>query len=218
MCDEEYKSFHSKLIPTVEPDLIIGVRTPVLRKFAKKAAKMPCGAEFLKSLPHKYYDENNLHAFMLEEITDYRECMSRVKEFLPYIDNWATCDMLSPKVFGKNKALLIDDIKELLNSAQTYSVRFAIVMLMKHYLDEDFKEEYLQAVASVATGEDYYINMGAAWFFATALCKQREKTVQFLKAGNLKPNVHNKAIQKAIESSRVNKADKEMLRKLKIKE
>lgn len=214
--DKKYKEFHSKLMPTVNPDTIIGVRTPAMRKLAKELAKQPEYMEFIHMLPHKYYDENNLHGFLIETIKDYEDCVAAVNEFLPYIDNWATCDLMSPRVFKKHRAELLEQIKVWMCSEHTYTIRYGIGMLMTHFLDEDFKKEYLEWVAEVRS-EEYYVNMMIAWYFATALAKQPEETLPYIEEKRLDVWVHNKAIQKAVESYRVSSEQKEYLKTLKIK-
>lgn len=216
MQDLGYRDFHSKLMPTVPKDKIIGVRVPQLRKFAKEFGKTEDAKEFLKILPHKYYEEDNIHAFLIEQIKDFDECISALDDFLLYVDNWATCDMMTPKVFKKNTDKLLPKIEEWLISDYTYQVRFAIGMLMKFYLDENFDEKYLKLVASVKS-EEYYINMMIAWYFATALAKQWDKTLPYIQNKNLDKWTHNKAIQKAVESYRVTDKQKEYLKTLKIK-
>lgn len=216
MQDLSYRDFHSKLMPTVDKEKIIGVRVPELRKFAKEFAKTEEAKDFLKILPHKYYEEDNLHAFLIEQIKDFDECVSALDDFLLYVDNWATCDMMTPKVFKKNTDELLPKINEWLISDYTYEVRFAIGMLMKLYLDENFDEKYLKLVAGVKSDE-YYINMMIAWYFATALAKQREKTLPYIENRALDKWTHNKAIQKAVESYRITKEQKEYLKTLKIK-
>lgn len=214
--DLGYRDFHSKLMPTVPKDKIIGVRVPELRKFAKEFGKTQEATDFLKILPHKYYEEDNLHAFLIEQIKDFDECVAALDEFLLYTDNWATCDMMSPKVFKKNTELLLPKIKEWLISDYTYQARFAIGMLMKFYLDGNFDEEYLKLVSGVKSDE-YYINMMIAWYFATALAKQWEKTVPYIEDNALDKWTHNKAIQKAVESNRITREQKEYLKSFKIK-
>lgn len=214
--DLSYKDFHKKLIPNIDEDNIIGVRTPVLRKFAKEFAKSELKDEFLNSLPHKYYDENNLHAFVIEAIKDYDECINKIDEFLPYIDNWATCDLLSPKIFKKHKKEVYDKIKIWLKSDKTYTVRFAIVTLLANYLDDDFEEEMLTLVTDIKS-EEYYINMAIAWYVSVALVKQYDSTIKLIQSKKLDKFTHNKSIQKAIESYRVDDDKKKYLRTLKIK-
>ena len=214
--DKKFREFHSRLVPTVEPEKIIGVRTPALRQLAKEIVKEGGDREFLDQLPHHYFEENQLHAFMISSIKDYGECMERTRVFLPYIDNWATCDQMSPKVFARHRGELLEEIKAWLESEKTYTVRFAIGMLMEHFLDEDFAAAYLEMVAGVRS-EEYYINMMIAWYFATALAKQYEETLPYIEEKRLAVWTHNKAIQKAIESRRISKEQKDYLRGLKIK-
>jgi len=216
MQDIAYRDFNSKLIPTLDKSLFIGVRTPELRKYAKQLAKREDIEEFLHSLPHKYFDENQLHAFIVSEIKDFKSCVDRVNEFLPYVDNWATCDQLSPKVFKKNHKELIAYIKEWLESDKVYTVRFGIGMLMEHFLDEDFDISYLETVSNIRSDE-YYVNMMIAWYFATALAKQYESVIPFIEKRSLDIWTHNKAIQKAVESLRISDEKKEYLKNLKIK-
>ena len=216
MQDEKYRDFNSKLIPTVDKESMIGVRTPELRKYAKQLVKREDVGEFLHSVPHKYFDENQLHAFILAEIKDFGVCLEEVKNFLPYIDNWATCDQLSPKVFKKYRKELLTHIKEWINSDKTYTVRFGIGMLMEHFLDEDFDLTYPEMVAEIRS-EEYYINMMTAWYFATALAKQYEKVLPFIENKKLDTWTHNKAIQKAVESYRITDEQKTYLKGLKVK-
>ena len=216
MQDIEYRDFNSKLIPTVKKEDMIGVRTPELRKYAKKLLKEEGVEDFLHSLPHKYFDENQLHAFIISEIKDFKLCIDELINFLPYLDNWATCDQLSPKIFKKYRNDLLPHIYEWLKSDKTYTVRFGIGMLMEHFLDEDFKSEYPEMVAAVRS-EEYYINMMTAWYFATALAKQYESILPFIEGNKLDTWTHNKTIQKAIESNRINAEQKNYLKGLKIK-
>lgn len=216
MQDLPYRAFHSKLMPTIDANEVIGIRVPVLRKYAKILIKEPDIQEFLDELPHKYFEENNVHGFLIEQIRDYETCMKELKKFLPYINNWATCDMTSPKVFKKHKEELLIEIRRWIVSGQPYTIRYGIGMLMQHYLDEDFQEEYLELAAGIRS-EEYYVNMMIAWYFATALAKQYEKTVPYLQNKKLDIWTHNKAIQKACESYRITREQKEFLRTLKIK-
>ncbi len=211
--DIKYKDFHSKLMPTVDPDLVIGVRTPQLRKFAREFSKTPEAAEFLKKLPHKYYEENNLHGFLVEAMKDYEECIAAVNAFLPYVDNWATCDLMRPKVFGKHLQELLAQIRIWMESKETYTIRFGIEMLMTFYLDEQFDIAYPELVAGVQS-EEYYVNMMIAWYFATALAKQYEAVIPYIEQGWLARWTHNKAIQKAVESYRITEEQKAYLRTL----
>lgn len=214
--DVEYRDFHARLMPTVEKEKIIGIRIPVLRKFAKEYAKSEDAGEFIKILPHDYYEENNLHGFLIEGIKDYEECIRALDIFLPYVDNWATCDIIAPKVLKKHLPELEHKIWEWMASGHTYTVRYGIGMLMRFYLDEAFQKEYLTRVTQVQS-EEYYVKMMAAWYFATALAKQYETTLPFIEERRLEKWTHNKAIQKAIESSRITQEQKRYLRKLKIK-
>ena len=216
MQDEKYRSFQVKLFPTVEPETVIGVRTPELRSYAKKLLKEEGISAFLSDLPHKYFDENQIHAFIISEIKDYGRCIEEVNRFLPYVDNWATCDQMSPKVFKKNRPQLLEQIRIWLKSDKTYTIRFAIGMLMEHYLDDDFDIRYPETVASIRSDE-YYVNMMIAWYFATALAKQYEAVLPFIEDGKLDIWTHNKAIQKAVESYRITPNQKECLKGLKRK-
>ena len=212
--DLKYKDFHQKLMPTVNPDKVIGIRTPALRKFAKDFGKREEAKEFIKKLPHKYYEEDNLHAFLLEEIKDYNHLIRELNNFLPFVDNWATCDMMRPKILKSHKTELLVDIKKWLNSDNTYTIRFAVNCLMLYYLEEDFKPEYLDWVKNIESDE-YYINMVRAWYFATALAKQYNEAVKILENNALDKWTHNKTIQKAIESYRITKEQKDYIRTLK---
>jgi 3-methyladenine DNA glycosylase AlkD len=214
--DLKYKAFHCRLIPNVNPDTVIGVRTPELRKLAKDLSKSPESEKFLAVLPHKYYEENNLHGFLIETIKDYDTCVAALEAFLPYVDNWATCDLMSPKVFKKHLPELYEKIKVWLTSDRTYTVRFGIEMLMSFYLGDEFQPEMLELVASVRSKE-YYINMMIAWYFATALAKKYDDTLPYIKERRLDQWTHNKTIQKAIESYRISDDAKAYLRILKKK-
>lgn len=218
IADAEYAAFQAKLTPGIEPKLFIGVRVPKLRILAKEIIKEGGYEEFINDLPHKYYDENMLHGFLISEIKDYDKAVERVEEFLPFVDNWAVCDTMKPKPFKnkKNRSLLIKKIKEWASSKDTYTCRFGIEMLMNHYLDEYFEESYLEIPALVVS-EEYYVNMMIAWFFATALAKQWDATVPYIENKKLQIWTHNKTIQKAIESYRITDEQKTYLRTLKIK-
>ena len=223
MRDAKYAAFQAKLTPGIEPERFIGVRTPQLRAFAKELVKgkaQGIDAElterFLADLPHRYFDENQLHAFIISETKDYDKCMRMTEEFLPYIDNWATCDQLSPKIFAKHKGDLLEHIDCWLESDRTYTVRFGTGMLMEHFLGEDFDVSYMDRVASIRSGE-YYINMMTAWYFATALAKQYDAALAALLEGRLDKWTHNKAIQKAVESRRITDEQKAYLKTLKRK-
>lgn len=212
--DEEYKNFHAKLIPNIPHEKIIGVRTPAVRKLAKEYCKSPDIDVFLRDLPHKYYDENNLHGFIIAECRDYEKCIGYINAFLPYVDNWATCDLLKPKAFAKNRDKLKCDIDRWLNSDEIYTKRFGMGMVMCHFLDSDFDESYLQKIADVKSDE-YYIKMMQAWFFATALAKQWEEAVKIIEERRLDEWTHRKAIQKSCESFRITKEQKEYLKSFK---
>ena len=214
--DTEYRDFQSKLIPTVDKDRFIGVRTPELRRCAKRLAGTEAGDAFLDALPHEYFDENQLHAFIISGIKDYGECVSEVERFLPYVDNWATCDQMSPNVFGKHRKELIVRVKNWMDSDKTYTVRFGIGMLMSHFLDADFDPAYPVWVAEVRS-EEYYVKMMAAWYFATALAKRYDDILPFITERRLDAWTHNRAIQKAVESRRITPEQKEYLRGLKIR-
>lgn len=214
--DKKYKELQAKTIPSIDPNTIIGVRTPELRSLAKKMVKENNYKSFLEELPHKYFDENQLHAFIISELKDFNECITYTNKFLPYIDNWATCDQMSPKVFKKNKDNLLKEIKVWIKSKETYTIRFAIGMLMSYFLDEDFDKKYLEIVSKIKSKE-YYVNMMIAWYFATALAKQYKDTIIYLENNKLDTWVHNKTIQKAIESYRITNDQKEYLRSLKKK-
>ena len=214
--DIKYRDFQSKLTPTIAEGSAIEVRTPVLRKLAKGYSKRKDVADFLDDLPHQYFDENQIHAFLISEIKDYDECITRLNQFLPYVDNWATCDQMSPKCFKKNHDLVPGQLLKWIGTNDTYTIRFAIVSYMSHFLDEDFNEDYLKIVASVKSDE-YYINMAIAWYFATALAKQYEAALPYIENNMLDKWTHNKAIQKSIESYRVTDEHKQYLRSLKRK-
>jgi len=211
MQDKEYKKFISALLPTVDPKTIIGIRTPALRAYAKKMTNREA---FMQALPHQYYEENNLHAFLIEQIRDYDACISALNAFLPYIDNWATCDSMRPRALKKEPVRLLADIERWLASDHTYTVRFGIQLLMLYYLDEHFNSVYLKRVAAIQS-EEYYVNMMIAWYFATALAKQYDATLPYIKERCLSPWVHAKTIQKAVESYRITPEQKALLRQLK---
>ena len=214
--DLEYKAFHSRLMPTISPETIIGVRTPALRKFAREIAKYDVAEDFIEDLPHAFYEENNLHGFLVEGIKDFDQCLAEVDRFLPYVDNWATCDMMRPKVFKKNPEALLVKIDEWMTSGRTYTVRYGIGMLMTYFLEEHFDVIYVDKVAAVESDE-YYVKMMVAWYFATALAKQWDAVIPFIEEGRLEVWTHNKAIQKAIDSYRITPEQKTYLRALKIK-
>jgi len=216
MQDPGYREFQIKLMPTVDSERVIGVRTPQLRAMAKQYVKRDDVGDFLADLPHGYFDEDQLHAFILSAMKDYGACMEGVRAFLPHIDNWATCDQLSPKIFRKHRPELLEQVKEWLGSSETYTVRFAAGMLMEHFLDEDFDPAYPEMVAAISSDE-YYVNMMRAWYFATALAKQHEAVLPFIEKKRLDKWTHNKAIQKSVESRRITDEQKEYLKSLKIR-
>ncbi len=213
--DKAYADFQSKLLPTVSHETVIGVRTPDLRKMAKQICKTPAAQEFMQALPHRYFDENQLHAFILSEEKDFDTCIAELEQFLPYVDNWATCDQLSPRCFKKHTTELLSYIRRWMKSTHTYTIRFGMGMLMRYYLDGEFKPEFLEWVASIKSDE-YYIRMMQAWFFATALTKQWDSTLPYIEQHRLHPWMHNKTIQKAIESYRITDEQKALLRTFRV--
>lgn len=213
--DENYCDFHSALMPTVDKDKIIGVRVPDVRKLSKELMKDGTGLEFIKILPHKYYEEDNIHAFIIEQIKDFEICLNETERFLPFIDNWATCDMFSPKVFSKHTDVIYRKSIEWINSDKTYTIRYGIGMLMRYFLDQNFNDEILKIVSEIKS-EEYYVNMMIAWFFATALAKQYDTAVKYIENQYLSPWVHNKTIQKAIESNRISAETKVYLKTKKL--
>ena len=213
MQDTGYRDFHARLVPTVEKEKIIGIRTPILRKFAKEFGKTERSEMFLKVLPHQYYEENNLHGLLIEQIRDYDKCLGELECFLPHIDNWATCDLLALHMMKKHRDIFIREIYRWMESDKPYIIRFGISMLMRHYLDEGFKPEYPEKVAAIRS-EEYYVNMMIAWYFATALAKQWDATIPYLKERKLPEWVHRKTIQKAIESYRITPEQKVYLKYL----
>lgn len=216
--DEAYKAFNKKLVPTVAEDTMIGIRTPVLRKFAKTLFKThPDDAElFMHILPHRYFEENNLHAFLIECIQDIDQAAAETERFLPFIDNWETCDLFSPPVFKKSPDRIYRHILTWLQSPHCYTVRYGIGLLLSNYLDEEFKREMLDLVADIISGE-YYVNMMIAWYFSTALVKQYAAAIPYIETKRLRPFTHNKAIQKAVESTRISPEIKAYLKTLKIR-
>ena len=211
--DSKYRDFQSKLIPDIGPETMIGVRTPQLRKLAADLGKREDIGVFLDDLPHRYFDENQLHAFIISGIRDFGKCISEVERFLPYVDNWATCDQMSPKVFRKHRPELLEHIRVWIRSNRTYTVRFATGMLMEHFLEENFEPEYPDMVSQIRSDE-YYVNMMTAWYFATALAKQYDRILPYLQENRLDPWTHNKTIQKAVESLRITPEQKTYLRSL----
>ena len=213
MQDEGYRTFQCRLMPTVDAKTVIGVRTPLLRKYAKEIVGSAVAKSFLQALPHRYYEENNLHAFLIEEIKDFDACIAALDAFLPYVDNWATCDSMNPKILGKHKTELLAVIENWLSSPDTYTVRFGIKSLMTWFLDADFSLEYLKKAAAVSA-EEYYVKMMVSWYFATALAKQYEATLPYLEEHRLSPWIHAKTIQKATESYRLTREQKIYLKTL----
>ncbi|EEV21375.1 hypothetical protein TREVI0001_0572 [Treponema vincentii ATCC 35580] len=215
--DVQYRDFNSKLIPSVDPKLMIGIRTPLLRKFAKELFKTEPeqAATFMHDLPHRYFEENNLHAFLIENIKDFNAAMDETEKFLPFINNWATCDSFSPSIFKKYPDAVYQKILTWIQASHTYTVRYAIGLLLSNYLDERFKPEMLELVSAVKS-EEYYINMMIAWYFSFALIKQYNAALPYIKKQTLAPFTHNKTIQKAIESHRIPADVKDYLRTLKV--
>ena len=214
LSDEKNADFSAKLTPGIDREKFLGVRIPASRKLAKEIIKENEHKDFLNSLPHKYYDENILHSILISEIKDYDECIKYVDEFLPYVNNWAVCDTMSPKAFKNKHERLMNDILRWVDSDQTYTIRFGLKILMAHFLDNDFKNEYLKIPAKIKSDE-YYINMMIAWFYATALAKQWDSIIVYIENGVLDKWVHNKAIQKARESYRITAEQKEYLKSMK---
>ena len=213
MQDLKYREFHSRLMPGIDKETIIGIRMPLLRKFTREFAKTPETECFLRDLPHRYYEENNMHMMIVSWIKDYDTCLFEVEKFLPYVNNWATCDLPAPKCFAKHKEELFPEIRRWIASEKTYTIRYGIGMLMSFYLDEDFSPEYLRLAADVRT-EEYYVNMMIAWYLATALAKQWEATIPYLEERRLPEWIHRKTIQKAIESYRITPEQKVYLKSL----
>ena len=211
--DEEYRDFQSKLVPNIPKDTVLGVRTPDMRKIAKEIKGTEDAEAFLSQLPHEYYEENLVHFFLIAEIRDFDECVKAVETFLPYVDCWPVCDQSSPRAFARNHERLLPFIKKWIGSEHVYTARFGIRMLMNEFLGEDFRPEYLEWVAAV-NGEDYYVKMMVAWYFATALAKRYDESVVYVEERRLEPWTHKKAIQKAIESFRVSDEHKEYLKTL----
>lgn len=212
--DLKYRDMQIRIIPTVEPESVIGVRTPELRAMAKELLKAGEYKDFLEDLPHKYFEENQLQAFIISGIKDLRECMEELEKFLPYVDNWATCDQMSPKIFKKYREVLFAHIKEWIRSDKTYTVRFGVGMLMEHFLDDDYDPKYPEMIAGLRS-EEYYVNMMIAWYFATALAKQYESILPYIEQKRLDDWTHNKAIQKSLESRRIGDEQKLYLKSLK---
>ena len=214
--DKKYAAFLNKLTPTIDQGTIVGIRTPELRQFAKELSKQGDIDVFLKTLPHDYFEENQLHAFIISLMKDYDEVVAYIDAFLPYVDNWATCDQMSPRIFKKHHDRLIIDINRWIQSDEVYTIRFGVEMLMTHFLDADFKEEYLELVSGIQN-DDYYVRMVIAWYFSFALIKQYDATIEYFIHPRLDRWTHNKALQKSVESRRISKETKDYLRTLKIK-
>ena len=211
--DMAYRDFHSRLMPGIDKETIIGIRVPVLRKYAKSIAGTELSEKFIKELPHRYYEENNLHMMLITGIKDYDRCISEIERFLPYIDNWATCDSPLPKCFDKNKEDILERAKKWIAADTTYVKRYGMGVMMRLFLDEDFKEEYIQLVAGVKS-EEYYVNMMIAWYMATALAKQWDAAIPYIQEHRLSEWVHRKSIQKAVESYRITPEQKDYLKGL----
>ena len=209
--DMAYRDFHSRLMPDIDKETVIGIRVPVLRKYAKSIAGTELAEKFIKELPHRYYEENNLHMMLITRIKDYEKCLSEIERFLPYIDNWATCDFPAPKCFENHKEDLLPVIKRWIASSETYTIRYGIGMLMRLYLDEDFDPEYVRIVAEVKSDE-YYVNMMIAWYMATALAKQWDAVIPYIEEHRMSDWVHRKTIQKAVESYRITDEQKKYLK------
>ena len=209
--DMAYRDFHSRLMPDIDKETIIGIRVPVLRKYAKSIAGTELSEKFIKELPHHYYEENNLHMMLITRIKDYDKCLSEVERFLPYIDNWATWDFPAPKCFENHKEELLPVIKRWIASGETYTIRYGIGMLMRLYLDADFDPEYVKLVAEVKSDE-YYVNMMIAWYMATALAKQWDAVIPYIEEHRMSDWVHRKTIQKAVESYRITDEQKRYLK------
>ena len=213
LAEPDFAAFAAKLIPNIPPETILGVRTPALRKLARELRGSDLARAFLDELPHAYFEENCLHAFLLEQIRDFDACLAAVEGFLPYVDNWAVCDQMNPPALKKELPALLARVRLWLASGQTYTVRFGVKLLMNHFLDKAFLPEFLEMV-SVIDSVEYYVNMMRAWYFATALAKQWESTLPYLQEGRLDAWTHNKTIQKAVESYRISPERKTLLRGL----
>ena len=208
--DSDYRDFSSRLIPGVPYESVIGVRIPLIRRLAKEISTEDAKA-FLSELPHTYYEEYHLHSFLIERISDFDLCIEETERFLPYIDNWSVCDSFSPKVFKRHRSELLDKIKAWLESDRVYTLRFAVKMLMEHFLNEDFSKEYPKMVASVKSDE-YYVKMMVAWYFATALAKQRDSILPYVTGYRLDSETHAMAIRKILDSYRISDEDKKYIR------
>ncbi|MCR4647906.1 MAG: DNA alkylation repair protein [Lachnospiraceae bacterium] len=213
--DGKYREFMSNLTPGITKESVIGIKTPELRSYAKELLKREDIDVFLNDLPHEFFEENQLHAFIISNMKDYEACMEKLNAFLPYVNNWATCDQMSPKIFKKHKKELLSEIKKWIASKETYKIRFGIKMLMEHFLDEDFEIKYPEQIIKIKS-EEYYVKMMIAWYFATALAKQYDSVIPFIEEKRLETWTHNKTIQKAIESYRITDKQKAYLRTLKV--
>ncbi|MBQ6125546.1 MAG: DNA alkylation repair protein [Erysipelotrichaceae bacterium] len=211
--DDAYREFQAKLVPNISPETILGVRTPDMRKIARELFESPERNAFLNDLPHRYYEENLIHFFVISMIKDFDECVEAVEAFLPYVDCWPVSDQATPKAFAKNHQKLLPYIRKWIASDHVYTARFGIRMLMNEFLGDDFKDEYPELVAN-KKGDDYYLKMMIAWYFATALAKKYNETIPFFEQRRLDEWVHRKAIQKAVESYRVSDEHKEYLKSL----
>ena len=209
--DMAYRDFHSRLMPDIDKETVIGIRVPMLRKYAKSIAGTELSEKFIKELPHRYYEENNLHMMLITGIKDYARCLTEIERFLPYIDNWATCDFPAPKCFEDHKEELLPVIKRWIASSETYTIRYGIGMLMRLYLDENFDPEYVRLVVGVKSDE-YYVNMMIAWYMATALAKQWDAVIPYIEEHRMSDWVHRKTIQKAVESYRITDEQKKYLK------
>ncbi len=216
MADAQYRRFQTALMPTVDPQKVIGIRMPNLRTFAKQIQKVSVDPTFFEKLPHRYYEEDNLHGIFISDMENYSDTVKALDRFLPFVDNWATCDLIAPKAFRKRPEPLLAKVNEWISSEHTYTVRFAIGVLMRYYLDDGFSPEYMNIVSRIKS-EEYYVNMMIAWYFATALAKQYSSAIKLIENRMLSPWVHNKTIQKAIESYRITPEQKKYLRTLKIR-
>lgn len=217
MRDEEYRAFHTKLLPDIDPERVIGVRTPALRQYASKLFGTEDGDAFILDPRHYYYEENNLHAFIVSKTKDYREAIAKTEEFLPYVDNWATCDMFRPKIFQKNCDRLLEKALEWCSSGRVFTARYGIGMFISYFCGERYSDTVSNAVAMIPAGR-YYVDMARAWYFATALTYNFEKVLPFIETGRLDVRTHNKAISKACDSFRVPKENKDVLRKMRVKQ
>ncbi len=211
--DEGYRQMQVKTVPSVEPDSIIGVRTPELRSLAKELYGTEFAEEFLSNPSHQYFEEDQLHAFLISLDKDFNSCIGRIRSFLPYVDNWATCDQMIPKVFKKNHDKLLKYVKIWIKSRDIYTVRFAVKVLMDHFLDEDYDDRYPEMVARIKTNE-YYLQMMIAWYFATALTKQYDNVLVYMEARRLSPTIHKMTVRKCCDSFRIPDEHKKYLRSL----